>query len=214
MSMPYPVRVRAERIADNAVHIAGLILGIAGSIALIVFVALKGTGAEVAGAAIYAAATLLALTMSAAYHLVPWDDLRPWLRRLDHAFIFVKIAGTYTALVAILGGLPAYGVLAAVWAVALAGAALKLVRWQDPGHRSTLIYVGLGWASLLLAWPLWNAVPGAALALMVAGGLIYTLGAVIYGTERLRFHTAIWHVMVLAATACFFVAVALAVGPN
>ena len=212
MSLPYPVRAREERIADNAVHVAGLVLGIAGSVALIVYVALVGSGAEVAGAAVYAAATMLALSMSAAYHLMPRDDIRPWLRRLDHAFIFVKIAGTYTPLVVILGGLAAYGLLAFVWVVALVGAVTKLMFWQTPGRGSTLIYLGLGWLSVLLMWPLAKTMPPESIALMALGGLIYTAGAVIYSAEELRYHTAIWHAMVLVATGCFFLAVAMGVG--
>ena len=212
MSLPYPVSVRSERIADNAVHVAGLIVGLAGSVALIVYVALVGSGAEIAGAAVYAAATMLALSMSAAYHLAPSDAIRPWLRRLDHAAIYVKIAGTYTPLVVILGGIAAYGLLAAVWIMALAGAAAKLIFWRVPGRRSTLLYIALGWLGLALAWPMYGAVPGEVLALMGAGGATYTAGAWVYGAQSLPFNTAIWHVMVLIATACFFVAVALGVG--
>lgn len=211
MSLPYPVPVRAERIADNVVHYAGMVLALVGSVALIVYTAMVGTGGEIAATSIYAAATMLAISMSAAYHLVPWDEVRPWLRRLDHAFIYLKIAGTYTPLVVILGGIAAYGVLAAVWAIALMGAAAKLIFWRAPGRRSTLLYVALGWISLVLVWPLAKTLPAEAMALMGIGGATYTGGAWVYGAESLPFNTAIWHVMVLAATACFFVAVALGV---
>lgn len=108
----------------------------------------------------------------------------------------------------------AYVVLAVVWLLALLGAVGKLTQWLKPGRVSTLLYVGLGWASLLLLWPLVNAVPLAALLLMVAGGLVYTLGSIFNHLDDLRFNVAIWHAFVLGGSGLFFAAIVMSMAAN
>ena len=161
--------------------------------------------------AIYLGMAILSFTVSAAYHLLPWDDVRPLFHRLDHAAIYLKIAGTYTPLVLLIGSVFAYVLLSLVWIVALGGAIAKLTVWKSHGRRSLLLYLALGWGGVLLAWPLWHTLPGPAMYFILAGGAIYTAGTVVYARKSLRYQYAIWHGFVLGASACFFAGIALGV---
>lgn len=87
----------------------------------------------------------------------------------------------------------------------------KLSFWSTDARGSLALYLAMGWASVLLIWPMWQNLPGASTALIVAGGGLYSLGTVFYAQKSLRFQNAIWHSFVLAASACFFGAVALGV---
>lgn len=118
--MPYPYSVR-ETLADASVHVLGLTAGITASAMLLVHVVQTQGAAQIAAISIYTALAVFALMASAAYHLLPWEKTRPVFHRIDHAAIYLKIAGTYTPLVVLIGSAFAYVVLAAVWLVALLG---------------------------------------------------------------------------------------------
>jgi len=207
---PYPDYSRAERIADGALHVAGLGFALTGTIFLVLLAAGRADPGLIAGLTIYGAAMIGSFLASALYHFTPWEQVRPLFRRVDHAAIFFKIAGTYTPLVVLIGTGFAYGVLALVWALALLGAVLKLFFWRRPGLWATGFYLLLGWLSVLLIWPLFPLLSLPAIVLIVAGGLTYTVGAVFFSLESLRFQNAIWHGHVLAASVCFFAAISLA----
>jgi len=133
--------------------------------------------------------------------------LRATLRRADHAAIFVMIAGSYTPFTVGFEGAWAVGMTAAVWLIALAGAAGKLFL---PGlsHRLWLgLYVALGWMVLVAIDPLVRSVSVLALVLLVVGGAIYTSGVAIYVLERLPFRRAIWHGFVLVAAGAHYAAI-------
>lgn len=208
--MPYPYSVR-ETLADASVHILGLTVGITASAMLLVHVVQTQGAAQIAATSIYTGLAVFALLASAAYHLLPWERSRPVFHRIDHAAIYLKIAGTYTPLVMLIGSAFAYVVLAAVWLVAVLGAVAKLSFWATDARGSLALYLAMGWASVLLIWPMWQTLPGASTALIVLGGGLYSLGTVFYAQKALRFQNAIWHSFVLAASACFFGAVALGV---
>jgi hemolysin III len=154
-------------------------------------------------------ALIATFVASAFYHMTPWERFRPTLRRIDHAAIFLKIAGTCTPLAALAGTAFSWGVLAVVWIVALGGALSKVLWWHEPGRLGLALYLGLGWLGVLILWPLAAALPPPALALTVAGGGLYTLGCVFFCWESLKFSNAIWHGFVLAASGCFFAAIAM-----
>lgn len=210
---PYPMYTRGERIADALMHVAGVGFAIIGTILLIIWAAGTLDGGTIAGLSIYGAALIASFVASACYHFTPWERARPALRRLDHAAIYLKIAGTYTPLVVLVGSAFAYGVLGLVWALAAVGAVAKLFFWGRPSHGGTLLYLGLGWISLALAWSLWPLLTTTALTLMIIGGLVYSAGAIVFSIDGLRFQNAIWHGFVLVASICFFAAIALAVAP-
>lgn len=113
-----------------------------------------------------------------------------------------------------IGSAFAYGVLALVWGLATFGVMMKLFFWGRPGRLGVALYVGMGWLSVALLSSLVPLISGTALTLMVAGGLIYSIGAVVFSLDGLRFQNAIWHGFVLVASLCFFAAIALAVVPQ
>jgi len=206
--MPYP-HSPAETIADGVVHVAGLLLAVPFSALLIAHV--SDTDAGVIPVVVYIACMLASFGTSALYHMTPLDGPRPLLRRLDHAAIFLKIAGTYTPLVAVIGSGFAYGVLGVVWALAAYGIAAKL--WVRPAESggSVALYLGMGWLSMLLIWPMWQALGGVAVGLIVGGGLTYSAGTLVYSHPGMRYQNALWHGIVLVASSCFFAAIAASV---
>lgn len=206
---PYPSYARAERIADAVVHVLGVGFALIGTTFLIIAAIGQTDSVTTSALAVYGLAMSASFVASACYHFTPWEALRPWLRRIDHAAIYLKIAGTYTPLVVLIGSAFAYGVLGLVWGLAVLGAAVKLFFWARPTRWGAVLYVGMGWLSMMLVSSLVPVVPMGALALMVAGGLIYTLGAVLFSLDGLRFQNAIWHGFVLAASVCFFAAIAV-----
>ena len=206
--MPYPYSPR-ETVADASIHVIGVGAAIAAGWMLVASVAEGQDGTRLAAAGIYAGFLIFAMVASAAYHLFPWDRTRPLFHRIDHAAIYLKIAGTYTPLVVLIGSAFAYAVLAAVWVIAVLGAVAKLSFWATDGRGSLALYLALGWASVLLVWPMWHSLPGLALALILVGGGLYTLGTVFFAMKALRYQNAIWHGFVLAASTCFFGAVSV-----
>ena len=204
----YPEYSRAERLADATIHALGLSFALMGAALLVAWSARFGTSAIIASS-IYGTALIACFGASALYHFSPWDRLRPIFRRVDHAFIYLKIAGTYTPIVMFVGGWFAYAVLTVVWVLAVFGMVLKLAFWRAPGRFGPALYLLLGWLSIALIWPLAQVLPGPALALIAAGGLIYSLGVIFYSAENWRFSMAIWHGFVLCASVCFFIAIIL-----
>ena len=209
--MSYPDYTRAERIADGIVHIVGIFAAITGVALLFTLWAFHMDGPTLAATILYSGALIVMLTASATYHIAAHTSARPILRRLDHAAIYVKIAGTFTPLAVLLGTAFGYVVVGIVWTFALIGAAAKLM--TAPGKMTTgwLPYVALGWAGLALLVPLVPVLPGLSLTMIVTGGLLYTGGVMFYCWENLRFANAIWHSFVVIASACFFIGITAAV---
>ena len=150
---------------------------------------------------------------SAGYHLITWPRLKEVFRRLDHAAIFLMIAGTYTPFVLIkMNNAWGLSLLAVVWAIAVMGVAIKLFVPRFLEGLTVALYLIQGWA-VLAAWhPLVTSVPGRALTLLMLGGVLYTIGVVFHLWERLPYQNAIWHGFVLSAASCHFAAVIFVVG--
>ena len=169
---------------------------------------------------VYGSSMVLMLGTSAVYHVLTWSaPVRAWLRRLDHSMIFVFIAGTYTAIVFnVTGGRLRTGLLVAIWALSLAGVALAFAA-RTPRWLTALIYVATGWIGIAAIPQLSAALGGTAMALILAGGASYSLGAVAYAAKRPRLWTAVFgyhevfHALVLVATAAFLLVVAIYVVP-
>lgn len=210
MTTCYPLYSRAERLADGAVHIAGFVAAVTGVAVLFAMWALHMDGLTLASTIVYATALLLMLGASAAYHLYAYTPARPVLRRLDHAAIYVKIAGTFTPLAAFLGTAFGYVILGLVWTLAILGAATKIMAKRGQMTSGWLPYVALGWIGVALFVPLTTVLPTTSLVLLLAGGLTYTLGVIFYAWDGLRFANAIWHGFVAVASACFFMGIATA----
>lgn len=201
----------SAKCADLCVHVAGLTAALIGGIVLLVLTAWTGTPATTAAVAVYAAGLLVMLGCSTAYNFAP-ARRRPLLRRLDHAAIFVMIAGSYTPFtVASLSGVWAVAMTAAIWGVAILGVAGKLFL---PGLDKKLwvaIYLALGWAVVVAAKPMLAAVPLPVMGLLAAGGLLYSVGVIFYMMRKLRFRRAIWHGHVVGGAGVHYAAVLLGV---
>ncbi len=201
-----------ERIADGVIHVLGVgssLIAVAILIAIAVSTLPFGVTASLI---VYGLAMIAMFGFSAAYHLIPVPDWKLFLRRLDQAAIFIKIAGTYTPFALVkMGGVAGYTLFGVVWAVALSGAAAKLLIQPKRDWFSIPLYLALGWAGLAAIQPLVMSVPTESLILLGVGGAIYTVGVLFHIWESLPYHNAIWHFFVLAGTACHFAAVTFAV---
>lgn len=205
----YPAYSLPERIADGSIHALGVIGALIGAVVLIVWTVSFGNLGQTTAVAIYGAALIATFSASAIYHMTPVERFRPIFRRFDHAAIFLKIAGTYTPLVVMIGGFFAYGILAIVWALALFGIITRLFFWQTPGRFGAVLYLCMGWLSVPLIGYMIPALPASATVLIIAGGLLYTCGVGFFIWESLRFSNAIWHGFVCVASACFYGAILL-----
>lgn len=198
------------------IHFAAAPLSLAASIVLLV---LAPTPATKWASAIYLAASFILFGMSALYHLFYWSPrASALLRRMDHSNIFLLIAGTYTPItVALLQGSQRITLLAVVWSGAILGILINLLWPSAPRWLSTLIYVILGWTALWYLPTFWKVGSPAIVILLIAGGVLYTMGAVVYATKRpdpwpswFGFHE-IFHTFTVLAWACQCVAAYLAV---
>lgn len=205
---PFPRHSRPERVADAAVHAVGLALALAAIPALFAAATPASGLPLLAGLGLYAFGLLAMLGCSALYNLSTDPARKGLYQRLDHAAIFLMIAGTYTpfALVAI-GGAWGAGLLGFVWTAALAGAAVELTGLRRPDALMTAAYLLLGWTILAAFGPLSRAVSGTGLALLVAGGVLYSVGVVFHHWRGLRYQNAIWHAFVVLAAGCHYAAV-------
>ena len=191
---PYSV---AEIFADGVVHTAALIAGAAGFALLFALAPVQGGAPEYAALIVYAVCFFLMFGFSFAYNMVPDSAVKRWLRRCDHSGIYLMIAGTYTALMALAqanGGRSALVVF--VWCGAIVGVASKLFMPTRFDRGAVGFYLALGWSAIVAIKPLAATLPATALALIVAGGLIYSAGVPFYIWRSLKFQNAIWHACV------------------
>jgi hemolysin III len=204
----FPLYAPLERRVDAVVHALGLALGLAGCVTL---AAAVPPGADLAlrlGLAVYAAGLVAMLGCSALYNLTDRVGRKRLFRRLDHAAIFLMIAGTYTSVALIsIGGAWGMGLLAFVWSAAVGGMAVKLLALRCPDWLSVALYLLLGWSVVVAFGPLAAAVPSATLLLLIAGGVLYSVGVVFHLWLGLAYHNAVWHGFVLAGATCHWWAI-------
>lgn len=196
-----------EEIANSITHGFGLLLSIAGLIALVSVTASRGTTWQLVSCSIYGATLVLLYLASTLYHALAMTRARRVFRIIDHSAIFLLIAGTYTPFVLIcLRNWFGYTLLATVWAVSICGVVFKAIWIDGHGIISTVIYAALGWVSVFAIKPLLQVLPASGMWWLVAGGVAYTAGIVFFASTWKYAHT-IWHVFVLAGSVCHFVAV-------
>jgi hemolysin III len=201
----------AAKCADLVVHIVGLTLALVGGIVLLVFAVRAGSISRVVGVSIYGAGVLAMLAFSTAYNFAK-ARYRPVLRRLDHAGIFLMIAGSYTPFtIHNLTGTWAWGMTIAVWSIAAVGALGKLFLPKVDRRLWVAVYLALGWLVVIALKPMIDHVYWVALLLLVAGGVLYSTGVIFYVNKRLKFSRAIWHGHVVAAAAAHWTAVLIGV---
>jgi hemolysin III len=198
-----------ERAADRWVHILALTLAAIGAAWLVERAIVTGRPGLVVAAGLYGAALIAMLAFSAVYNLSRVSTARPALRRLDEAGIFLMIAGSYTPFTTQrLEGAWSIGMTSLVWMIAVAGIVGKLALPKISEGAWTGLYVVFGWVALLVLEPLRHALPIAAFALLIAGGLVYTGGALLFLNPRLAYRRAVWHGFVCAGAGLHFAAIA------
>lgn len=197
---------RLEHRADVVIHVLGLLFAINASLWLL----WRVTGMPAAiSVFVYCAGLLAMISFSAAYNLAPHGPSKQILRRLDHAAIFIMIAGTYTPLAANRLGAPYGGIiLVAIWIAASVGVAMKVLYPRRYEWLSLGLYLGMGWLIVTVLSPLHAAMAATDFWLLVAGGLVYSAGVAFYVIERIPYHKAIWHAFVLVAAVLHFSAIA------
>lgn len=172
--------------------------------------ALYGHARDVVASAVFGAALVLMYTASTLFHSIPLPRTKRVLRVIDHCFIYVLIAGTYTPFALItLHGAYGWSLLGCIWGLALVGIGFKIFTTGRFEMLSLAIYLAMGWCGLAVLRPLLHALAVPGLWLLLMGGLSYTVGVAFYSWERLRYHHAIWHVFVLAGSICHYFAVLL-----
>ncbi len=198
-----------ELKADAFVHGAGFAAALGSGVFLLPQVWAKG-GSHLAAFCVYLAALLSMLAFSFAYNMAPHSPLKWVLRRFDHSAIYLLIAGTYTPLLLQLDDHWLALVLGAiVWSGATIGVIIKVFLPGRYDGLAVVTYLALGWVGVLAASAFWAVLPVTTMALIAAGGLLYTAGVPFYLWEQLKFQNAIWHAFVVSAAACHFVAIAL-----
>jgi hemolysin III len=204
-----------EERANAASHALGLLLAMLALPALALQLDVTGHPLRDLGVRVFIASMVLMYGVSAAYHATPVGAAKRWLRKCDHAVIFVFIAGSYTpfGLVALQHGLAGAGpdpaaTLAAVWVAALAGMALKFDGRLRHRLLSTGLYLGFGWLVAAVALPTLQLLPPSGLRLVVAGGVAYSLGSLFFLLDRrMPYSHLVWHLFVITGSVCHFLAV-------
>lgn len=203
----FPTYTVTERRVDAAIHVAGISAALIATFWLFWQAAFRPAGASLA---LYGLCLLIMLTASALYNLTPVSRLKEWMRRADHAAIYLMIAGTYTPFaVHSLAGPAGIAIGVSVWLAAALGVVLSLFYARKFEVFKIVLYLVMGWMILPVVIPLYNAVEPEVVWLLLAGGITYSAGSVVYLLRRLPFHNALWHAMVLAAVGLHFTAMAI-----
>lgn len=205
-----------EEIANAVTHGVAALLSIAGLAVLVAFAVLySGSPKVVAAVSIFGASMVFLYTASTLYHSIPTPRAKKVLQYLDHSMIYVLIAGSYTPFCLItLQGYTGIALLCAVWLIAIAGISLQAVLLHKADWINCLLYLSMGWLAVFVIDPLVSTLDSTGLALLVAGGLAYTVGVVFYIFERIPFSHAIWHTFVFAGTTLQFFSVLFYVIPG
>lgn len=205
----------SEEIANGVTHGVGLAASVAGAAALVVLAASGGDAWRIVGGGVYGLALVSLYTASTLYHLSRKPGSKRVLRVLDHCAIYLLIAGTYTpfTLVGLRGGW-GWTLFGLVWGLAAAGIAFKVFFTGRLNALSTVVYVLMGWLAVVAAKPMLEVLPGGVILWLVAGGVVYTAGTVFYHNRRVPYSHAVWHVFVIAGSACHYLAVSRHVLPS
>ncbi len=205
----------AEEVAHAVTHGIAAVASIVALVVMVALAALHGTALHVAAVSIYGASLVLLYTSSTLYHSIPIESARKVLHTLDHAAIYVLIAGSYTPFALIsLEGRTGWWLFGIIWALAAAGVVFKLFFTGRFDKMSVVLYLAMGWLVVLFGKQVLEALPTGGVILLAAGGLSYSVGAIFYLWRSLRYNHTIWHVFVVGGSVLQFLAVLLYVIPG
>jgi hemolysin III len=201
MSASRPRYTTGEEIANSVTHGLGALMSLVGLILLSVYAGMRGDAWHQTAVAIFGATLILLYLASTLYHSLPGARVKAVLRILDHAAIYLLIAGTYTPFTLVtLRGPWGWSLFGVVWGLALVGVILAATSLGKHRVLGMTIYMGMGWVILVAFKPLLGALAPAGIGLLAAGGLLYTVGIVFYAWRSLRYHHTVWHLFVLAGS--------------
>ena len=199
---------RGEEIANSVSHGIGLLASIAATPILIISALRRDDPVGVVAVSVFSASMILLYLASTLYHVVPEGRLKQIARRVDHAAIYLLIAGTYTPFtLGVLRGPWGWTLFGLVWGLAVIGLLQEGIINQRVRILSVCIYLAMGWLALIAVRPLWLTMPRAGFYWILAGGVVYTAGVILYAANNVRYAHFAWHLCVLAGSACYFVAV-------
>ncbi len=203
-----------EEIMNSITSGAGLLVSIAGLVLLVAKSSVSGQASHVVSSIVFGMSLILLYTASTLYHSFQRPKIKKFFKILDHSCIYVLIAGTYTPfMIIVVRGVLGWTLFAVVWSLTVLGIIFKAFFVNRFKIVSTVAYVLMGWLIIFAIKPLFQALPEAGIAWLVAGGLAYTLGTIFYIWKGLPFNHAVWHLFVLAGSTCHFIAVLFYVLP-
>ncbi len=201
----YPPREEKINILS---HFAGIILSLPAALFLLIRAEQSGGLVHIISAALFGLTLILMYTISTVYHNAKLPAFRIRMRIMDHAAIYLLIAGTYTPFTLIsLKGIWGGTLFALCWIMALAGVGLKIFFTGKYGLLSTLLYIFMGWMIIVALKPLSENLAAAGLFWLIAGGIAYTVGEILYSIKKIPFNHAIFHLFVLLGSTCHWISV-------
>lgn len=207
---PDPAQSLGEEIANSVSHGVGLLAALGAAPFLVGAAVRRGGTAGIVGTSVFAATIVLLYIASTLYHALPPNRAKRVFRILDHGAVFLLIAGTYTPFtLGVLRGAWGWTLLGVVWSLAAAGIVLMAAAGIRYPRLATGVYLGMGWLVLIAIQPLWLRLPVAGLLWLMGGGIAYTVGVPFLAAKRMRYSHFVWHLLVLAGSACHVVAVVL-----
>ncbi|HOB02011.1 MAG TPA: hemolysin III family protein [Casimicrobium huifangae] len=198
-----------EEIANSISHGVGLAGALVAFPLLVIAASQRGDITGIVSVSVFATTMVLLYLASTLFHALPPGRAKRVFQVLDHSAIFLLIAGTYTPFtLGVLRGAWGWALFGIVWSIAVVGIVLKALGGVRYTTISTWAYLAMGWVVVIAAERVWTLMPAWGLFWLIAGGLAYTLGAVFFALERIRYFHFAWHLFVIAGTACHVVAVA------
>lgn len=191
-----------EELINALSHGVGLIFALVGLVYLLIR---SDSAISVTSSAIYGSSLVVMFLASTLYHSVTGQQIKQFFKVVDHSAIYLLIAGTYTPFLAIsIAGWIGWTSIIVIWSIALFGVIFKIFAKHRFPKVSVITYLVMGWLAVLLIYPLYRAVPGMGLMLLIAGGLCFSIGVLFYVKKQVKFTHAIWHFFVIGGCTCHY----------
>lgn len=190
-----------EEIFNSVTHGVGALLSVAGCVVLIVLCAINKGALEVVSASVYGASLIILYTMSTLYHAITNKTAKKVFQILDHNTIFLLIGGTYTPMtLCCLGGALGWTIFGIVWGAAAIGIVFSSINLNKFRKISTICYIIMGWGIIFAIKPLYESIPKFSLIMLIAGGILYSLGVIFYTKKDYKYMHSIWHIFVVGGS--------------